>query len=193
MFNKSCRWLDSNPGPLVSKATALPTAPQPLPKFVNDSCWLHPRRFFTISSSINFLMTGLEPRSSIVSEATALPTVPQSLLQHFFTGAFPASFSLFSSFHYSWEHIWICGWLDSNRGPLVSKATAQPTAPEPHCFNIVHLQCRDNVDNATHNCENDLGPKPFWRLLNFSAIDRQKFWNLTTYQVKCKLGAFMWA
>ena len=100
---------------------------------------------------------------------------------------------LFSSFHYSWEHIWICGWLDSNRGPLVSKATAQPTAPEPHCFNIVHLQCRDNVDNATHNCENDLGPKPFWRLLNFSAIDRKKFWYLTTYQVKCKLGAFMWA
>ena len=31
MFNKSCRWLDSNPGPLVSEATALPTAPQPLP------------------------------------------------------------------------------------------------------------------------------------------------------------------
>ena len=32
MFNKSCRWLDSNPGPLVSEATALPTAPQPLPQ-----------------------------------------------------------------------------------------------------------------------------------------------------------------
>ena len=31
MFNKSCQWLDLNPGPLVSEATALPTAPQPLP------------------------------------------------------------------------------------------------------------------------------------------------------------------
>ena len=32
MFNKSCRWLDSNLGPLVLEATALPTAPQPLPE-----------------------------------------------------------------------------------------------------------------------------------------------------------------
>ena len=31
MFNKSCRWLDSNQGTLVLEATALPTAPQPLP------------------------------------------------------------------------------------------------------------------------------------------------------------------
>ena len=28
-----CRWLDSNRGPLVSEATALPTEPQPLPCF----------------------------------------------------------------------------------------------------------------------------------------------------------------
>ena len=35
MFHiKVCRWLDSNRGPLVSEATALPTEPQPLPK-----CW----------------------------------------------------------------------------------------------------------------------------------------------------------
>ena len=31
MFNKSYQWLDSNPGHLVSEATALPTAPQPPP------------------------------------------------------------------------------------------------------------------------------------------------------------------
>ena len=31
MFNKSCRWLNSNPGPLVSEATALPTVQQTLP------------------------------------------------------------------------------------------------------------------------------------------------------------------
>ena len=30
---KFCRWLDSNRGPLVSEATALPTAPQPLPNY----------------------------------------------------------------------------------------------------------------------------------------------------------------
>ena len=42
---KFCRWLDSNLGPLVSEATALPTEPQPLPisyvwqiiSFVNSS------------------------------------------------------------------------------------------------------------------------------------------------------------
>jgi len=30
MFNLNLRWLDLNHGPLVSEATALPTAPQPL-------------------------------------------------------------------------------------------------------------------------------------------------------------------
>ena len=32
MFNKSWRWLESNPGPLVLDVTALPTVPQPLPR-----------------------------------------------------------------------------------------------------------------------------------------------------------------
>ena len=32
MFNKICRCLDSNPGPLVLEATALSTTPQSLPK-----------------------------------------------------------------------------------------------------------------------------------------------------------------
>ena len=31
-YNRSCQWLDSNQGPLVSEATALPTEPQPLPR-----------------------------------------------------------------------------------------------------------------------------------------------------------------
>ena len=34
MFNKSSRWLDSNPGPLVLEANTLSTVPQPLPKLV---------------------------------------------------------------------------------------------------------------------------------------------------------------
>ena len=53
MFNKFCRWLDSNRRPLVSEAAALPTQPQPLPteaKFVNEIsdmgfstiCWIGP-------------------------------------------------------------------------------------------------------------------------------------------------------
>ena len=32
-FTKFRRWLDSNCGPLVSEATALPTEPQPLPSY----------------------------------------------------------------------------------------------------------------------------------------------------------------
>ena len=35
MVNKFCCWLDSNPGPPVSEATALPIVPQPLPKIQN--------------------------------------------------------------------------------------------------------------------------------------------------------------
>ena len=31
-YNRSCQWLDSNQGPLVLEATALPTEPQPLPR-----------------------------------------------------------------------------------------------------------------------------------------------------------------
>ena len=33
---KFCRWLESNRGPLVSKASALPTEPQPLPKVLQS-------------------------------------------------------------------------------------------------------------------------------------------------------------
>ena len=38
MFNKFCRWLDLNSGPLVSETTALPTEPQPLPKGIFKLC-----------------------------------------------------------------------------------------------------------------------------------------------------------
>ena len=46
MFNVSCQSLDSNPGPLLLEATALSTAPQPLPKIstyvikIRSSLWL---------------------------------------------------------------------------------------------------------------------------------------------------------
>ena len=46
-------------------------------------------------------------------------------------------FSLFSSFQYSWQSdIKVCLWLDSNRGPLASEATALPTEPQPLPLNI---------------------------------------------------------
>ena len=44
---------------------------------------------------------------------------------------FPASFSLFSTFQYSWQKHKVCRRLDSNGGPLVSEATALPTEPQP--------------------------------------------------------------
>ena len=50
-------------------------------------------------------------------------------------GQCPATFSLFSSFQQLTVNMFIiksCQWLDSNRGPLVSEATALPTEPQPH-------------------------------------------------------------
>ena len=35
MFNKSCQWLDSNPGPVISEVTAMPTAPHHCPYLDN--------------------------------------------------------------------------------------------------------------------------------------------------------------
>ena len=48
MFNKFCQWLDSNRGPLVLEATALPTEPQPLP----DVTYLPNKTFCRISQRI---------------------------------------------------------------------------------------------------------------------------------------------
>ena len=46
--------------------------------------------------------------------------------------AIPGLFSLFPSFQYSWCNKYkFCRWLDSNCGPLMSKATILPTAPQP--------------------------------------------------------------
>ena len=49
-------------------------------------------------------------------------------------GQFPASFSLFLSFQYSWQYIGnikFCRWLDLNHGPLVPEHTALSTDPQP--------------------------------------------------------------
>ena len=59
-FNKSCWWLDSNGGPLVTEATALPTEPQPLPyhfMFVSGSSVL--LSFLSRPTFINLLLLPL--------------------------------------------------------------------------------------------------------------------------------------
>ena len=75
--------------------------------------------------------------------------VAATLLFFFFffkkIGPFPASFSLFSYFQYTVDKFSIlinfCQWLDSNRGPLASEATALPTEPQPlsYCTSLFCL------------------------------------------------------
>ena len=56
-------------------------------------------------------------------------------LHMFFKCAIPASFSLFSSFHYSWQytnfHYKFCRCLDSNPGHLELEAAAVSIVPPP--------------------------------------------------------------
>ena len=82
---------------------------------------------------------------------------------------FTASFSLFSSFQNSFWLLLIvnkiCQWLDSNRGSLVSEATALPTVPQPQplpnatttaqCHNQCHNQwpMPPPMPNATTNAQ----------------------------------------
>ena len=70
MFNKSCRWLDLNPGPLVTEETALPTAPQPLPRHNHCPATTTALTFSTIldhNSSAFLSMT------SLLSNSQGLP------------------------------------------------------------------------------------------------------------------------
>ena len=56
----SCRGLDSNPGPLVSEANALPTAPQPLPSTFLFLYGPTPASFFifwSFQTNINTIFT----------------------------------------------------------------------------------------------------------------------------------------
>ena len=109
MFNKSCRWLESNPGPLVSEATALPTAPQPLPwslflLFVENNNNVPLADFkMPLLLAVNLLpMTGIEPESSgIGSDHSAncagyLWTVDSALSQN---GAVQKEWFLISGSH----------------------------------------------------------------------------------------------
>ena len=55
----------------------------------------------------------------------------------FKNGPFPASFFLYFRLYNTADSKQMlnkfCRWLDSNRGPLVSEATALPTEPHNHC------------------------------------------------------------
>ena len=55
-----CQWLDSNRGPLVSEATALPTEPQPLPMFYLFTDWTLNLRSWVTQANVDevFSKTG---------------------------------------------------------------------------------------------------------------------------------------
>ena len=89
--------------------------------------------FFTLYSSFLHRVNGKQ-----FAEALQVFYSFQNTLLFFLNGPFPASFSLFLSFQYTVDskqmfniNINFCRWLDSNRRPLVSDATALPTEPQP--------------------------------------------------------------
>ena len=65
-------------------------------------------------------------------------------------------------------YINFCRWLDSNRGPLVSEATALPTEPHNHCpgaVMVVHLlllKCSMGVGNVLQAHHGD----GIWKMFN---------------------------
>ena len=76
----------------------------------------------------------VRPRHEPTALGPAFWCSESSAILVFLNGPILASFSLFSSFHYSWQltmNIIFCWWVDSNRGPLESEATALPTDPQP--------------------------------------------------------------
>ena len=82
----------------------------------------------TTTAQVLWLQTKMFPHKYF-AQYVAVPSLKN--------GPFPASFSLFSSFNTQLTvnkcsipiNFW--WWLDSNRGPLVSEATALPTEPQP--------------------------------------------------------------
>ena len=105
MFNKSCRRLDSNPGPLVSEVTALPTTPQPLP-------WNFFIGYLSIFASlISFFWAFVSPNLGIwgsfsLSLSDIISSIFTSFLSFYFSFC-SLSLSLFLSFQ-----IWI-NWVHS--------------------------------------------------------------------------------
>ena len=80
----------------------------------------------------------VNPKHVAISVIAQLKLLRSDVLVFFFkkTGHCRPLFSLFSSFQYTVDrkqmfNINFCRWLDSNRGPLVSEATALPTEPQP--------------------------------------------------------------
>ena len=80
----------------------------------------------------------------------------------------------------------LCRWLESNRGPLVSEATALPTEPHNHCpISLFFDWLKFIMWLATSN-QNDLFRSRFVTiLLNFLIILRpggQKSWSIKDYK-----------
>ena len=115
-----CRWLDSNCGPLMLEATAIPTGPQPLSLCLLASITisfslslsfsfpLYQLSLFAFIYSSSFSKYGTNPASFCSTGWKALTNTlgfggPLLFYSFFLIGPFPASFSLFSSFQYSWQ------------------------------------------------------------------------------------------
>ena len=75
LVNKCCRWLDSNPGPLVSDATKLSTVQQPLPTKVYSKVQILHHNFavlfilVNLQSSTACLMMGFDNGPVIVAHS----------------------------------------------------------------------------------------------------------------------------
>ena len=138
MFNKSCWWLDSNPGFLVLEATALPTASQPLPipslcsagatilaivttvipMKAPDRAWGWPRQVSIVVFNPSYNPFWLALFCIVITSFDITCVIISGVVLK--NGPIPASFCLFSFFSYNFNTNWKkrrwCAW-DLNPGP----------------------------------------------------------------------------
>ena len=90
-------------------------------------------------------------------------------------GPFPGLFFyLFSSFQYSEQtnvQFKFCRWLESNRGPLVSKPTSLPTKPQPLPYFSLYFSLR-RIPFQFRD--------PFWFVCSIYQLPKRKKYNRLT-------------
>ena len=84
---KFCWWLESNRGSLVSKATALPTEPQPLPKLLFLKCHINYNNYMWTSAAVQLGWKSVtsDTRRSTVKISTIYPitlSIPSTAKRH---------------------------------------------------------------------------------------------------------------
>ena len=126
----------------------------------------------------------------------------------FKNGPFPASFSLFSSFQYSWQLTMFnktSPMTGLNRGPLVSEATPLPTEPKPlpkmilsDWLKLVTWLATSNLNAlfqsrvhyseicSWHRLQAILGHNMCWNIIGTRVNMDRLSWEL----VKCKTNSF---